>query len=92
MVGNSKHSFFFNSRGKYIAWIFDTEYDFSIYTDSEIREIKAHMSLEQFAIEQKVEEREELFRRARAYDRVVNRAVVSVDQKPGRYCKNYTRY
>ena len=76
MEGNTDFNFFLKHRGKFISWVFNTEYDFSDFTDSEIREIKAHMSLEQFAIEQKVEEREEILMRARQFDRRVNCSVV----------------
>ena len=76
MEENTDFNFFLKRRGQYISWVFNTEFDYSAFTDSELREIKAHMSLEQFAIEQKIEEREEIFKRARAFDRRVNCSVV----------------
>lgn len=62
-----------------LGWLFTSTYDFSSYTESELREIRQHYgSLEAFAIEQIVIEREKILIKVRELDEIVNKDVLSV--------------
>lgn len=73
-----------------IDWVFTNTYDFSSFLDSEIQNIKKHMSLEEFAKQEIMAEREHIFQEARKYDISHNYPMMAISCTQDRYeCRRY---
>lgn len=72
-----------------IRWVFTPAYDFSSFLSSEIDEIRRHQTLESFAREALVEEREHIFERARLIDKRLNMDVVATTTTTPREFRRY---